>query len=733
MMAKHSSPSCDLWMIAEEIPTSFRDHRSIAFVASCTEDVVRTHASSSVVLHLRRIVSSSSSVSGTRRGMPRTKDSSHTRGPFTSNSNAVFEGPWRTCHRRQDPPPTCVCWNRCAGVEVGSSRNRGMTWTSSTRTRCGSKMKRAAKNGKQQRRIKARAAEDPMRIVFVSMECSPWSKTGGMGDVVGALPIALSERGHHVMSVVPMYNQYNGLVDTQLTSMLYWNSSEVQTNLTEAEKNARQVEVQYFYAWEKGVHRVFVDNPCFRVEFLPTAENPEGFTREKLYGYSPSTEYPDNDLRMSLLCQAAIEVARTLQLETIGGEPLGEKVIFVCNDWHTALLPLQLKYVHHTKEQFLGSRVAFCLHNAAYQGRFPLTHFPRLNLPDAALPSLLWNSSSSNGCSCTMLNWLKAALVESDLLLTVSNGYALEVASSPQKGFELDHEIRLCGGLHGIVNGIDAAEWNPCDDEFLDDKGRYSLFNAVEGKLHNKSQVQEEYGLQVNPYAPLMAFIGRLDQQKGVDLLLDALPEILKRQDTAQFIALGSGNCCLENRLSELSSQFPGRAIGLAQFCTKKAHKINAAADYMIVPSRFEPCGLVQLHAMAYGTIPIVAPTGGLLDTVTSTLGFQITSCTKFTERTYSSATVTQMNTLDCVNGLAESSVSHLLTDEDTDNLLTSIENQSTDKIDSKAIVNTVLDALGQYNTEPFFHMREKGMETDWSWKKPAWKWEEALRTLWNK
>ena len=571
-----------------------------------------------------------------------------------------------------------------------------------------------------------------MRIVFVSMECSPWSKTGGMGDVVGALPIALSERGHHVMSVVPMYNQYNGLVDTQLKSMLNWNNSEVQTNLLEPEKSSRQVEVQYFYAWEQGVHRVFVDNPCFRVEVLPTAENPEGFTREKLYGYSPSTEYPDNDLRMSLLCQAATEAARTLQLETIGGEPLGEKVIFVCNDWHTALLPLQLKYVHHAKKQFLGSRVAFCLHNAAYQGRFPLTHFPRLNLPQAALPSLLWNSSTCNGSSCTMLNWLKAALVESDLLLTVSNGYALEVASSPQKGYELDHEIRLHGGLHGIVNGIDVAEWNPSDDKYLDEKGRYSLFNSLEGKSHNKSLVQEEFGLQVNPHAPLMAFIGRLDQQKGVDLLLDALPEIFSRYDTAQFIALGSGNYFLENRLGELSRQYPGRAVGLAQFSVKNAHKINAASDYMIVPSRFEPCGLVQLHAMAYGTIPIVAPTGGLLDTVSSTLGFQITSCTKFTGKTRSSATAIQIKTLDCVNRLAGSSISHLLADEDTDNLLTSREDCNTDKIDSEAIVNTVLDALGQYNTEPFYEMRRKGMEADWSWKKPAQKWEEALHTLWN-
>lgn len=593
-------------------------------------------------------------------------------------------------------------------------------------------MKTAAKNGKQQRRIKARATEDPMRIVFVSMECSPWSKTGGMGDVVGALPIALSERGHHVMSVVPMYNHYNGLVDTQLKSMLNWNNSEVQTNLPEPEKSSRQVEVQYFYAWEQGVHRVFVDNPCFRVEVLPTAENPEGFTREKLYGYSPSTEYPDNDLRMSLLCQAATEAARTLQLETIGGEPLGEKVTFVCNDWHTALLPLQLKYVHHAKKQLLGSRVAFCLHNAAYQGRFPLTHFPRLNLPHAALPSLLWNSSTCNGSSCTMLNWLKAALVESDLLLTVSNGYALEVASNPLKGFELDREIRLQRGLHGIVNGIDVAEWNPSDDKYLDEKGRYSLFNSLEGKSHNKSLVQAEFGLQVNPHAPLMAFIGRLDQQKGIDLLLDALPEIFKRHDAAQFIALGSGNCFLENRLRELSRQYPGRAVGLAHFSVKNAHKINAASDYMIVPSRFEPCGLVQLHAMAYGTIPIVAPTGGLLDTVSNTLGFQITSCTKFRRKTCSSATVIQSNTLDCVNGLGESSISNLLTDEDTDNLLTSIEDQNADKIDSQAIVNTVLDALGQYNTEPFFEMRTKGMEADWSWKKPAQKWEEALRTLWN-
>lgn len=579
----------------------------------------------------------------------------------------------------------------------------------------------------------ARALEDPMRIVFVSMECAPWSKTGGMGDVVSALPIALSERGHHVMSIVPMYDRYDGLMDTQLRSQLSWSEMDGSEDILEGGESSRQVEVRYFYAWEQGVHRVFVDNPCFSLKALPTVDNPKGLTREKIYGYSPSTEYPDNDLRMSLLCQAAIDATRKLQLNINGESPFGEKVIFVCNDWHTAPLPLQLKYLHHPRKEFMDARVAFCLHNAAYQGRFPVDRFRRLNLPDTALSSLLWNSSSSIGSNGTQLNWLQAAILDSDLLLTVSNGYAQEVVSSPHKGFGLDHVIRLRGGFHGIVNGIDVVEWNPSDDKYLDEEGRYSLSSVTGGKLYNKRQLQKELGLEVNPSAPLMAFIGRLDQQKGVDMLLGALPEIFSRQVKTQFVALGSGNYYLEDQLKQLSSRYPGRAIGLARFSTSQAHQINAAADYMIVPSRFEPCGLVQLHAMAYGTVPIVAPTGGLLDTVTSTLGFQIrkdgSPCGR---KLYHTVSCGQSNIHEGMELLAKSCTSKLVDDRDVDTLNTESRNRSSEDIDPDAIVDTVSRAISQYNTELFLQMRKKGMEADWSWREPARQWEEALQTLWK-
>lgn len=586
---------------------------------------------------------------------------------------------------------------------------------------------------KRSRCIVARASEDPMRIVFVSMECAPWSKTGGLGDVIGALPIALSERGHHVMSVAPMYDRYEDVYDTEVRAELSWYGHEGPQTIVEGPEDPDREEVRYFYVKKQGVHRVFVDHPCFSTKALPNPGNPKGLIKDKIYGYSPSVEYPDNDLRMSLLCQAAIEATRTLAVDMDTKAPFGERVVFVGNDWHTAPLPLRLHHIHQPRGEFPRSRVAFCLHNAAYQGRYPMDRFSRLNLPSSALPSLEWKSKLAGEQAETQLNWLQAAFLESDLLLTVSKGYANEVIEGPHKGYELDGVLRALGGLLGIVNGMDTTIWNPSVDSFLEEDDRYTINTVNEGKVRNKEKLQLELGLATNPSVPLLAFIGRLDMQKGVDLLLDAISSIIESNDEAQFVLLGSGNDDLEGRLKKLEHLYPGRAVGLAQFSARLAHKINAAADYMLVPSRFEPCGLVQMHAMAYGTIPIVAPTGGLLDTVSEDLGYRIQLSQPTIKQNrpdiVNTGTYGQVEDLEAVEKSALGGLSEKM---GLPSPRADPPHHGIEEINASAVADAILLALMEYHSQRFYEMRQEGMSVDWSWNVPAQKWEQALYTLWK-
>ncbi|CAM6022266.1 unnamed protein product [Sphagnum balticum] len=503
-----------------------------------------------------------------------------------------------------------------------------------------------------------------MNIVFVSAEVAPWSKTGGLGDVLGGLPPALAARGHRVMTVSPRYDQYKDAWDTD---------KSVQITVGD-----RTETVRFFHTYKRGVDRVFLDHPFFLAKVW-------GKTGGKIYGPTSGLDYEDNQLRFSLLAKAAIEAASILSLDSneYFSGPYGENVVFVANDWHTALLPCYLKSEYKAFGRFLKAKVAFCVHNIAYQGRFAFGDFAKLDLPNKFRGSFDFLDGYEKPVTGRKINWMKAAFLESDLNLTVSPNYAKELTAGPDKGVELDTIVRKTG-VRGIVNGMDVQEWDPSADKYLDVP--YDISTVFDAKPLLKEALQAEVGLPVDADIPVIGFIGRLEEQKGSDILAEAVSQIL--QDDVQLIILGTGKKHLEKQLEELETKFPNKAVGVVKFSTPLAHMITGGADFMLVPSRFEPCGLIQLHAMRYGTVPIVASTGGLVDTVQEGItGFQVG---------------TAFN-VDC---------------------------ETVDPEDVKALATAVKKALKVYQTPSFKKMIKACMAQDLSWKGPARLWEDALLGL---
>ncbi|KAK4578129.1 hypothetical protein RGQ29_028318 [Quercus rubra] len=502
-----------------------------------------------------------------------------------------------------------------------------------------------------------------MNLIFVGTEVGPWSKTGGLGDVLGGLPPAMAANGHRVMTVSPRYDQYKDAWDTDV--------------VIELKVGDKTEKVRFFHCYKRGVDRVFVDHPAF-------LEKVWGKTKSKIYGPITGEDFQDNQLRFSLLCQAALEAPRVLALnsnEYFSG-PYGEEVIFIANDWHTALIPCYLKTIYKPKGIYSTARVAFCIHNIAYQGRFAFTDFSLLNLPDELKSSFDFIDGYEKPVKGRKINWMKAGILESDKVLTVSPYYAQELVSGEDKGVELDNILRKTG-IQGIVNGMDVQEWNPLTDKYTNVK--YDASTVLDAKPLLKEALQAEVGLPVDRNIPVIGFIGRLEEQKGSDILVAAIPHFIK--ENVQIIVLGTGKKPMEKQLEQLEKIYPDKARGVAKFNVPLAHMIIAGADFLLVPSRFEPCGLIQLHAMRYGTVPIVASTGGLVDTVKEGFtGFQMGSF--------------------------------------------NVECEAVDPADVTAVATNVKRALTTYGTPAFSEIIQNCMAQDLSWKGPAKKWEEVLLSL---
>lgn len=408
-----------------------------------------------------------------------------------------------------------------------------------------------------------------MNILFASSEAHPLIKTGGLADVSGALPKALRDLKQDVRLILPAYQTLLARVEAP--------REIAQLNLPGATEPVTLLET---ILPDSSVPVYLVDAPrCFDRPGNPYT-GPDG------------RDWPDNAQRFARFGRAVVELAQ----DRAG---LGWRADVVhCNDWQTGLVPALLSL------ESPRPRTIFTVHNLAYQGLFDWTTFQDLDLPYAwwSLHALEFHGSVS---------FIKGGLVFADWLTTVSPTYAREIRTA-EYGCGLEGLLsHRAGRLSGILNGADYSHWDPNSDPLLE-----THFNrrSLKGKGANKQALQQHFGLPINPRLPLFAHIGRLVAQKGVDLLLDVLPELMQRP--LQLVILGSGQADLEAALRTAQSRYPDRLGIRIGYDEALAHRIEAGADAFLMPSRFEPCGLNQIYSLRYGTLPIVRRTGGLADTV---------------------------------------------------------------------------------------------------------------------
>jgi len=411
-----------------------------------------------------------------------------------------------------------------------------------------------------------------MKLLFIASEAAPFAKTGGLGDVISALPRALAARGHDVLVVIPKYgsidNHKYGLRDT---------GRKVEVSLPGGNASAQ----------------VFVTAPAERLRFLFLSS--PWYERRELYG-EEGHDYRDNDKRFALLSMGALEAAKQQNF-------LPDVVH--AHDWQAALVPLILKRGWAGRPAPLKARSLFTIHNLAYQGLFA-----REAMQELALPADLFNPDALEFYGKIAL--IKAGLVFGDKLTTVSPTYAKEICESPETGAGLQGLLQSRkADLKGILNGADYSLWSPEIDAVL--PARYSA-GDLSGKAICKAGLQHELGLAHDARAPLAAAIGRLAHQKGYDLLAEAVPGMVERG--GQVALLGTGDPELEQAFVRLSERFPGRVSISLRFDDALAHRFEGGADLFLMPSRFEPCGLNQLYSLRYGTLPVVHAVGGLNDSI---------------------------------------------------------------------------------------------------------------------
>jgi len=421
-----------------------------------------------------------------------------------------------------------------------------------------------------------------LNLVMVGFELTPLCKAGGLGDVMSSLPKKLVERGHRVMTVAPMYHHYDECHEP---------CGRQTFNIMGAE-----TEVEYYHVHRNGVDIVFVNHPCFR----DVADKP----------YAGSTM--DVAWRGALLSMAGIEAVWHVHC---GGYPFGdENLCYLANDWHTALLPVYLKAFYHDHMKLGYARASIIIHNIAHQGRAFPEDVWKLGLPEEHTGAFYLDDPVEGPC----MNMLKAGIEYATKVIAVSPGYAWEI-STDEGGWGLAPIIRSDPAkLVGITNGMDFTEWDPRHDPYLNSDG-YQTYNldlegVWTGKQACKAALQRELGLPERHDAVLMGFIGRLDAQKGIDIILDS-EDFLMNEDV-QIVFLGSGRPDIQDRLYDFECRNRDKVRSWLGFSNKMAHRITAACDILLMPSRFEPCGLNQLYAMHYGTVPVVHAVGGLRDTI---------------------------------------------------------------------------------------------------------------------
>jgi starch synthase len=415
-----------------------------------------------------------------------------------------------------------------------------------------------------------------MKIVLATSEATPFAKTGGLADVCGALPLEIARLGHDVSVIMPAYRavQKAGvpIKPTGIELTIPIGRKTVPGRLLRSTFPNSQVPVY------------FVDQPDY-------------FDRDDLY-QSKGKDYPDNCERFVFFSRAVMEAIRLLEIDVD---------ILHANDWQTGLVPAYHKIEYRSVPHFERAASLITVHNLAYQGTF--WHW------DMLLTGLDWKFFNWQQMEFfEKLNLLKTGLVFSDAINTVSPRYAEEIQSAPL-GCGLEGVLQSRRAvLSGIINGVDYSQWNPETDPNLTMK--YGPANVREGKARCRAALQEQLGLpRDNGGAPVVAFIGRLTEQKGIDLIVPVIQEWVQSSN-AQWVILGTGEAKYQEQLQNLAQRYRQKVAVRLEFSEPLAHLIEAGADMFLMPSRFEPCGLNQLYSLKYGTVPIVRSTGGLADTV---------------------------------------------------------------------------------------------------------------------
>ena len=412
-----------------------------------------------------------------------------------------------------------------------------------------------------------------LKICFAASEIAPFAKTGGLADVSAALPLELHRQGHDVRPFMPCYA-----------------GMQTEGETLQPVEFARDVPLQLgsrtFIFTLRTANLPGTDLPVYFIDC------PELYHRETIY-----TDDDDEHRRFGFFSSAVLHVCQRM-----GWGP----DLFHCNDWHTGLLPLLTRTQYEWDSLFSHSRHLLTIHNIGYQGLFPSAVIDDLGLGRRA--HLFDQDDLSAGC----VNFLRTGLLYAHAITTVSPTYAREIRTDSY-GMGLDPLLRARSDrLVGILNGVDYAEWSPQKDRFI--PHRFSS-SRLAGKQKNKLHLLSELKLPANGAVPLFGMVTRLTAQKGIDLCMAVLPELLARED-AMLVVLGSGEARYEEFFTHLQQRHPDRAVFYRGYSNELAHWIEAGADFFIMPSRYEPCGLNQMFSLKYGTLPLVRRTGGLADSV---------------------------------------------------------------------------------------------------------------------
>lgn len=409
-----------------------------------------------------------------------------------------------------------------------------------------------------------------MHIVFAASEGLPFSKTGGLADVVGALPRALAAQGHQVSVYLPRYRQTK-LVDPQTVVRSITVPFDDHYRFCSIVTPGSQAGIRYY----------FVDYPNY-------------FDRDALYGTAVG-DYTDNAERFALFSRAVIE----------GSKIVGVPDVFHCHDWQTGLIPVLLRTLYAQDPAFHDSATVFTIHNMGYQGLFPAEILPLLMLP--------WDLFTITRMEFFgQVNFLKGALAFSDYVTTVSRRYSQEIQTT-EYGFGLEGVLRdRAATVTGILNGVDYTEWSPEIDKHL--AARYTPAD-LSGKASDKAGLLATFGIQsADPNLPVIGIVSRFAAQKGFDLISQIMDR-LAREDMI-LVVLGTGDKPYEEMFLRMQKQFPQKVAVKVAYDNALAHKIEAGADMFLMPSRYEPSGLNQIYSLKYGTVPIVRATGGLDETI---------------------------------------------------------------------------------------------------------------------